>query len=428
MQEFNFIRNIQEWFNQYPWLEMLTSLSIVILLAILANFIAKQIVVRGIRKLISKMPFANSEIISQHNVIRRIANIVPAVVIMNGITTVPHLSDKVESIVQMAAQAFIFLTIALAISEFLNIFNLFYQRNPKSRNKPIKGYLQLVKLIIYVVCALMILGTFLKKDVFTLLAGFGAMAAVLMLVFQNTILSLVASVQISSYDMVRIGDWIEMPSLNADGDVIDMSLHTVTVQNWDKTLTTIPTNKLITDTFKNWRGMQEAGARRIKRAILIDQNSVHFMTEHEQSKLREFLLLDQYLHSKNEEIEQFNQQLANQSQYNQRRLTNLGTFRAYVEFYLKQHPGINQSQSLIIRQLQPSSEGLPLEIYAFTKTTAWKEYESIQSDIFDHLLAIIPEFGLKVYQAPSGSDLKQIGAPFKVSSVQSLNPVEIDEP
>ena len=418
MQEFNFIQNIQEWFNQYPWLEMLTSLSIVILLAILANFIAKQIVVRGIRKLISKMTFTNSEIISQHSVIRRIANIVPAVVIMNGITTVPHLSDKVESIVQMAAQAFIFLTIALAISEFLNIFNLFYQRNPKSRNKPIKGYLQLVKLIIYVVCALMILGTFLKKDVFTLLAGFGAMAAVLMLVFQNTILSLVASVQISSYDMVRIGDWIEMPSLNADGDVIDMSLHTVTVQNWDKTLTTIPTNKLITDTFKNWRGMQEAGARRIKRAILIDQSSVHFMTEQEQSKLKEFLLLDQYLHSKNEEIEQFNQQLANQSQYNQRRLTNLGTFRAYVEFYLKQHPGINQSQSLIIRQLQPSSEGLPLEIYAFTKTTAWKEYESIQSDIFDHLLAIIPEFDLKVYQAPSGSDLKQIAAPFKANSVK----------
>lgn len=428
LEQFNFIRNIQEWADQYPWLEMLSSLSIVILLAILANLFAKQIVVRGIRQLISRMPFANNQIFAEHSVIRRIANIVPAVVIMNGITTVPHLSDKVESFVQMGAQAFIFLTIALALGELLNIFNLVYQRNPKSRNKPIKGYLQLVKLIIFIVCGLMILGTFLKKDVFTLLAGFGAMAAVLMLVFQNTILSLVASVQISSYDMVRIGDWIEMPSLNADGDVIDMSLHTVTVQNWDKTLTTIPTNKLITDTFKNWRGMQEAGARRIKRAILIDQSSVHFMTEQEQSKLREFLLLDQYLHSKNEEIEQFNQQLANQSQYNQRRLTNLGTFRAYVEFYLKQHPGINQSQSLIIRQLQPSSEGLPLEIYAFTKTTAWKEYESIQSDIFDHLLAIIPEFGLKVYQAPSGSDLKQIAAPFKASSVHSLNPVEIDEP
>lgn len=298
MQQFNFIQNLQEWSNQYPWLEMITSFSIVIFLAILANFVAKQVIVRGIRKLISKTAFANNDIITQYSVIQRIANIVPALVIMNGISTVPHLSDKVENFVQMVTQAFIFLTIALAISEFLNIFNLIYQRNPKSRNKPIKGYLQLVKLIIYVVCVLMIIGTFLDKDVFTLLAGFGAMAAVLMLVFQNTILSLVASVQISSYDMVRIGDWIEMPSLNADGDVIDISLHTVTVQNWDKTLTTIPTNKLITDTFKNWRGMQDAGVRRIKRSLLIDQSSVHFMTSQEQDKLKNFLLLDHYLNSK----------------------------------------------------------------------------------------------------------------------------------
>lgn len=407
MQQFNFIQNLQEWSNQYPWLEMITSFSIVIFLAILANFVAKQVIVRGIRKLISKTAFANNDIITQYSVIQRIANIVPALVIMNGISTVPHLSDKVENFVQMVTQAFIFLTIALAISEFLNIFNLIYQRNPKSRNKPIKGYLQLVKLIIYVVCVLMIIGTFLDKDVFTLLAGFGAMAAVLMLVFQNTILSLVASVQISSYDMVRIGDWIEMPSLNADGDVIDISLHTVTVQNWDKTLTTIPTNKLITDTFKNWRGMQDAGVRRIKRSLLIDQISVHFMTSQEQDKLKKFLLLDHYLNSKNEEIEQFNQQLVNQSQYNHRRLTNLGTFRAYIEFYLKQHPGISNTEALIIRQLQPTSEGLPIEIYAFTQTTVWKEYENIQSDIFDHLIAIIPEFSLKLYQAPSGTDFKQ---------------------
>jgi miniconductance mechanosensitive channel len=256
----------------------------------------------------------------------------------------------------------------------------------------------------------MILGTFLKKDVFTLLAGFGAMAAVLMLIFQNTILSLVASVQISSYDMVRIGDWIEMPSLNADGDVIDMSLHTITVQNFDKTLTTIPTNKLVTDTFKNWRGMAYAGVRRIKRSIFIDQSSVHFMTPDEQQKLKDFLLLDQYLNSKHDELESFNQQLSNQSLYNQRRLTNLGTFRAYVEFYLKQHSGIAQNQSLIIRQLQPTSEGLPLEIYAFANTTVWKDYEAIQSDIFDHLIAIVPEFGLRVYQAPSGADFRQFTA------------------
>ena len=410
MQHFAFIQNIQDWSDQYPWLEMLTSLSILILLAVLANFIAKQVVVRGIRKLVSKMKSANSSIFAEHNVIRRISNIVPAIVIMNGIVTVPHLSEKIVTFIQMGAQAFIFLTLALAISEFLSIFNLIYQRNPKSRNKPIKGYLQLVKLIIFIVCGLMILVTFLKKDVFTLLAGFGAMAAVLMLVFQNTILSLVASVQISSYDMVRIGDWIEMPTLNADGDVIDMSLHTITVQNFDKTFTTIPTNKLVTDTFKNWRGMASAGVRRIKRSIYIDQSSVHFMTEHEQQKLKEFLLLDQYLNTKHNELESFNQQLSNQASYNQRRLTNLGTFRAYIEFYLKQHPGIAQNQSLIIRQLQPTSEGLPLEIYAFTNTTVWKDYEAIQSDIFDHLIAIIPEFGLKVYQAPSGADFKQFTA------------------
>ena len=242
-------------------------------------------------------------------------------------------------------QAFIFLTIALAIGELLNIFNLVYQRNPKSRNKPIKGYLQLIKLIIFIVCGLMILGTFLKKDVFTLLAGFGAMAAVLMLVFQNTILSLVASVQISSYDMVRIGDWIEMPSLNADGDVIDMSLHTITVQNFDKTFTTIPTNKLVTDTFKNWRGMSQAGVRRIKRSLYIDQSSVHFMSEAEQSKLKEFLLLDQYLDHKSTELIEFNQKLSNTSPCNQRRLPNIGTFRAYVKLSLNPHPNSSKHQS-----------------------------------------------------------------------------------
>ena len=385
---------------------MLTGFCILILVAILAYIIAKHVVVRGIRHLITKLKFANHDIMSQHSVIRRIANIVPAIVIMNGIVTVPHLSAKMVSFVQMAAQAFIFLTIALAIGELLNIFNLVYQRNPKSRNKPIKGYLQLIKLIIFIVCGLMILGTFLKKDVFTLLAGFGAMAAVLMLVFQNTILSLVASVQISSYDMVRIGDWIEMPSLNADGDVIDMSLHTITVQNFDKTFTTIPTNKLVTDTFKNWRGMSQAGVRRIKRSLYIDQSSVHFMSEAEQSKLKKFLLLDQYLDHKSTELIEFNQKLSNTSPCNQRRLTNIGTFRAYVELYLNQHPNISKHQSLIVRQLQPTEKGLPLEIYAFSNQIAWKDYEAIQSDIFDHLIAILPEFGLKVYQAPSGYDMQ----------------------
>ncbi len=406
MQNIQFIQQIRDWADQFPWLEMLTSLSILILVAIIANLIAKQVVVRGIRNLITRLKFRNSDVIVEHSVIRRVSNIIPAIVIMNGIPSVPHLSNKMIILVQMLSQAFIFLTLALAISQFLTVFNVIYQRNPKSYNKPIKGYLQLVKLIIFLVCGLMILGTFLKKDVFTLLAGFGAMAAVLMLVFQNTILSLVASVQISSYDMVRIGDWIEMPTLNADGDVIDMSLHTVTVRNFDKTFTTIPTNRLVTDTFKNWRGMQEQGVRRIKRSIIIDQNSIHFISALEQKKLKEFLLINQYLSEKQNELKTFNQQYANDAENNQRRLTNLGTFRAYVEFYLNNHPGIATDQSLIIRQLQPTSEGLPLEIYAFTNTTVWTEYEAIQSDIFDHLLAILPEFGLKIFQIPAGNDFK----------------------
>ncbi|WP_336928350.1 mechanosensitive ion channel family protein [Acinetobacter oleivorans] len=408
MDFLSFFRDIRVQLSHYPWLEMFVSLTILILFAAIANFIAKRIIVRGVRHLVTKLKSPNQSIFAQHSVIKKFANIVPAVVIMNGIATVPHLTPKFISFVEMGAQAFIFLTLALTVSELLNIFNLIYQRNPKSRNKPIKGYLQLVKLILFVVCGLMILGTFLKKDVFTLLAGFGAMAAVLMLVFQNTILSLVASVQIASYDMVRIGDWIEMPSLNADGDVIDISLHTVTVQNFDKTYTTIPTNKLVTDTFKNWRGMSNSGCRRMKRSLFLDQSSVHFMSDEEQEKLKEFLLLDQYLDAKNSEIEEFNKHLSNQSRYNKRRLTNIGTFRAYVEFYLRQHKGIAQNQTIMVRQLQPTSQGLPLEIYAFTNTIAWVSYEAIQSDIFDHLIAILPEFGLRVYQAPSGHDLQRL--------------------
>ena len=408
MDYLNFIADIRSEISHYPWLETLLALIVLVLFAALANFIAKRVIVRGIHYLVTKLKTSNQSIFAEHSIIRRLANVVPALVVMNGITTIPHLSPKLIMFIQMGAQAFIFLTIALTISEALNIFNLIYQRNPKSRNKPIKGYLQLIKLILFVVCGLMILGTFLKKDVFTLLAGFGAMTAVLMLVFQNTILSLVASVQIASYDMVRIGDWIEMPSLNADGDVIDMSLHTVTVQNFDKTFTTIPTNKLVTDTFRNWRGMSNAGCRRIKRSLFVDQSSVHFMSDEEQQKLKEFLLLDQYLDAKQSEIEDFNKHLSHQSRYNQRRLTNLGTFRAYVEFYLKQHQGIAQNQTLLVRQLQPISEGLPLEIYAFANTTAWASYEAIQSDIFDHLIAIIPEFGLRIYQAPSGHDFQNL--------------------
>lgn len=398
-----FIHEIMNWSNQFHWIEMLSSLGILLFTAYAANFIAKKIVVQGLRKALSKLSATRNSILGNYHVIQRFSNIIPALVILNGIDSIPYLSNKIVYLIQMLAQAWIFFSITRTLSELLNVFHALYQRKPTAHNRPIKGYLQLIKLMLFIICTLMILGTFLKKDVFNLLAGFGAMATVLMLVFQNTILSLVASVQISSYDMVRIGDWIEMPSLNADGDVIDMSLHTITVQNFDKTITTVPTNKLITDTFKNWRLVRAENVRRIKRCIYIDQNSIRFITQDELNRLKQFLLLHVYLDQKESEISQFNQSLIDQSEYNQRRLTNLGTFRAYIEFYLKQHKRIAQDELMIVRQMQPTSAGLPLEIYTFTNTAIWVEYEAIQADIFDHLIAILPEFHLKIYQAPIAS-------------------------
>jgi miniconductance mechanosensitive channel len=228
-------------------------------------------------------------------------------------------------------------------------------------------------------------------------------------VFKDTILSLVASVQLTSLDMVRVGDWIEMPQCGADGDVVDVALHTVSVQNWDKTITTIPTHRLITESFKNWRGMGESGGRRIKRDLRIDINSVRFLTAEETERFKRFALLTDYIDEKLAELAAYNEGLGRDTEnVNLRRLTNIGTFRAYVLSYLKHHPKIHDNMTLIVRQLRPTPTGLPLEIYAFTNITEWAVYEDIQADIFDHLLAVAGEFGLSLYQEPAGRDLSAL--------------------
>ncbi|WP_372874410.1 mechanosensitive ion channel family protein, partial [Pseudomonas sp.] len=264
------------------------------------------------------------------------------------------------------------------------------------------------KILVFVIAAILIIATLIDRSPLILLSGLGAMAAVLMLIFQDTLLSLVASVQISSSDIIRVGDWIEMPQLNADGDVIDIALHTVKVQNWDKTITSIPTKRFISDPFKNWRGMQECGGRRIMRSLYLDQTSVGFLNPEEITRLQRISLLRQYLQHKHSELLSWNSALAEDGQEpaNTRRITNIGTFRAYVEQYLRQHPQIHQDMTQLVRQLSPTADGLPLQLYCFTNTIAWASYESIQSDIFDHLLAILPEFGLRVFQHPSGADLR----------------------
>jgi miniconductance mechanosensitive channel len=395
--------------TEVPWIDALIGASALTLLAVLAHFLTRALLLRVLHRLAALLPGGAGEVIVRNRVLGRLAYVVPLMVISLGIALVPALPESVPPLIATIAQALTFVVIAWTISAALNIANELYDRRPDSRGKPIKGYLQMVKIILFIVIALLILGTLLDRDVLTLLAGLGAVMAIVLLIFQTTILSLVASVQVSSYDMVRVGDWIEMPALNADGDVIDISLHTIKVQNWDKTITIIPTNRLLTETFKNWRGMHETGGRRIKRALMIDQTSIRFLADDERRRLQRLFLLDDYLKSKEREIEEWNRKLADHGRdpANTRRLTNLGTFRAYALQYLENHPGINHSLTTLVRQQDPTPEGLPLELWCFTASTVWRDYESTQADIFDHLLAILPEFGLRVFQHPSGVDLRE---------------------
>ncbi len=398
-----------DWLSQHTQLQTLLACCALIILAALANWLVKHILVRGFYSMLLR--FGGSQQ-NDFGVVKRLSNIVPALIISSSIGLIPGLPDAAITVVKNVASGFIILTIALALGAILEIINLLYMRRKNSHLKPIKGYIQVVKIVIYAIATILIVATLIDRSPLILLSGLGAMAAVLMLIFQDTLLSLVASVQISSGDLIRVGDWVEMPQLNADGDVIDIALHTVKIQNWDKTITTVPTKRFISDSFINWRGMQESGGRRIKRSLFLDQQSIHFLTQQELEHLQRFNLLAGYFDTKISELNQWNERHVKSSSgdtLDSRKLTNIGTFRAYVERYLRNHPGIHQKgMTLMVRQLSPTSEGLPLEIYCFTNTTAWTEYEGIQSDIFDHLLAIAPEFNLRVYQAPSGADMRAL--------------------
>ena len=292
----------------------------------------------------------------------------------------------------------------------LDALNTLYERQgDNARQRPIKGYLQLLKIVFWLVAVILVVAALINRSPLVLLTGLGAMTAVLLLVFKDTLLSLVASMQIASNDMLRVGDWIEMPSQGADGDVIDISLHTVKVQNWDKTISTIPTHRLISESFRNWRGMSESGGRRIKRALLLDQTSVRFLDHEERQRLRRIALIDEYLDRQREELEDYNATLeaAGKDPVNNRRATNLGTFRAYVTAYLRSHPGVHQDMTLMVRQLEPTPHGLPMQVYCFSADVGWIPYENLAGDIFDHLLAVLPEFGLRIYQQPGSGDVSE---------------------
>jgi len=393
----------------YPMAYPAVVLAALLLVAWLANFVTKRILLRGLRSMIERFSGPNHNARQPLRVISRLANIVPSVVIAAGLSIVPELPPGLVNTLKALCHAWTVLTIAMAVSHALDAFNDFYERRADARNKPIKGYLQVVKIIVFVFAGLSIVAILVGVELLHLVTGLGAATAVFMLIFQDTILSLVASVQISGDGRVRIGDWIEMPSQNADGDVTDIALHTVTVRNFDNTITTIPTKKLVTESFRNWRGMQESGGRRIKRSLYLDQHSVRFLDAPALERLGQFGLLDDYLQAKQQELGQWNAKVAEEhpEPVNARRMTNLGTFRVYVERYLRSHPDIKQDMTLLVRQMAPTPQGLPLEIYCFAPT-AWAQYERTQSDVFDHLLAILPEFGLRVFQESSDAMLMAV--------------------
>ncbi len=391
-----------------PYASTFVGLLALALIAWLANWLTRRVLLVVVGHLAKASPSKWDDAIMERRVLARLANVVPALVVFGGIVLVPGVPAWLDMVARNVALAYVALTVAMSIGNLLNALNDIYEQTSRHAvRRPIKGYLQLVKIGIYIIAGVLMIASLVGKSPLVLLTGLGAMTAVLMLVFKDTILSLVASVQLANDDMLRVGDWIEMPNQNADGDVIDISLHTVKVQNWDKTISTIPTWKLISESYRNWRGMTDFGGRRIKRALLIDQTSVRFLQPEERANLRRIALIDEYLDKQKAELAEYNAKLeaAGKDPVNNRRATNLGTFRAYMTAYLRSHPGVAHDMTLMVRQLDPTPTGLPLQVYCFSADVRWVPYENVAGDIFDHLLAILPEFGLRVFQQPSGAEL-----------------------
>ncbi len=414
------------------WPRALAGLGVLVVVAVAARWVAGRLLTGAARTLASRTRSTWDDRLVDRDVLARVARTVPALVVYAGIgpalgftgaqfEAAAASSDPGDAflfwtwtVVRTAAAAYAVLVLSRTFSATLDAVNDIYNDTyADAKSAPIKGYLQVASLLGYLAAAIVVVSMVAGVSPFVLLSGLGALAAVLMLVFKDTILSLVASVQIMSNDMVRIGDWVEMPQAGADGDVIDVALHTVKVQNWDKTISTIPTYKFISESFRNWRGMADAGGRRIKRSLRIDQNSVRFLTDDEIEALSQRDLLRAYMQDKRDEIERHNASRTDApepgSTPEARRLTNLGTFRAYVHRYLSAHPKTHQDMTLIVRQLAPGPQGVPIEVYCFSSDTAWASYEAFQADIFDHLIAVLPEFGLKVFQDPAGADFARGG-------------------
>ncbi|WP_321295942.1 mechanosensitive ion channel domain-containing protein [Marinifilum fragile] len=397
---------ISEGFSDY-WAVLLQSVIaaiIVLIVAWLSDFIAKKILISIITKVVRKTKTHWDDILLERKVFNKISHFAPAFIIYSSASLIDH--ESWSNFVENGAYVYMVVLAIMLLDTFLSASNDIYNTMPVSKTRPIKGYIQIIKIFFYALGIITIIAVLFDKNPLTIIAGMGAFAAVILLIFKDTILGFVASIQLSANKMVNIGDWISMPSKGADGTVIDISLNTVKVQNWDKTISTIPTYALVSESFNNWKGMEESGGRRIKRHLNIDVKSIHFLSEEDIHKFEQINLIQDYIKEKKEEIRSSNPE--GEIPVNQRRLTNIGTFRKYVEAYLYNHPKIHNEMTFLVRQLQASEKGLPIEIYVFSNDQEWANYEAIQADIFDHIFAIVPEFNLKVFQNPTGDDFQKL--------------------
>lgn len=405
---------LQQWLrtSDVPQPELVgiaAMLGLILLISVILHFVLHRVVVRILANVKRSGQKVWHQALFERRLFTRLALTVQGIIIYIQAGLWLPSDSLIRDMLQLSAQVWVLVLALLTFYSVLDTLLLLLNRSAMARSLPLRGLFQSFKLAAAILFGILIVAALIGRSPVILFSGLGAMTAVLLLVFKDPILGLVAGIQLSANKMLAVGDWLEMPKYGADGDVIDISLTTVKVQNWDKTITTIPTYALISDSFKNWRGMSDAGGRRIKRSISIDVSSVHFLDEDELTRLRKAQLLSRYIEEKLVDIAAYNQanSVDPSSPVNGRRLTNLGTFRAYLTAYLKNHKQIHQNMTLMVRQLPPSSNGIPIEVYAFTNNIEWAVYEGIQADIFDHILAILPEFGLVAHQTPTGADVKQ---------------------
>jgi miniconductance mechanosensitive channel len=374
----------------------------VVLLAIVADVVAKRVVLRGLVGLAERTEAVWDDLLAERRVFHRLAHIAPALVVYAFWPAVSGTATSTTALVQAGCLLYMIVVAVSVLDAGLNALVDLVRATRIGERLPLTTFAQVAKLILYGLAAIAVVSIVIGKSPAWLFSGLGAMTAVLMLIFKDPILGFVGSIQLSANQMVRRGDWIEMPKYGADGDVLEVALTTVKVQNFDKTITTVPTYALISESFKNWRGMAESEGRRIKRAINIDLHSIEFCDDEMLARLADVPYMADYLAAKQREIDTWRQSQGDEPEtaLNPRQLTNIGTFRAYTVAYLRDHPAIHQKMTFLVRQLAPTPHGVPLEIYVFSKDQNWVNYEGIQSDIFDHLLAVLPRFDLRPYQVP----------------------------